>query len=144
MYKRQIHGNDSASRILSEQHNSSFSGTDHRATSAADSAAMVSSSTLPNLQIDGHDSGDSSSHENGFSHWLHNAETVASDLGAGAWNEITHHPDQVLEAAAVGLAAGVAVTAAAVLIGPEVLFGAAVVGAAGALYGCLLYTSRCV
>ncbi len=125
--------NDSASRILFQQQDITNSGgADQRANSAADSAALVTLSTLPDLKISGHDSdsnGTSDSHESGFDHFMHNAETIASDLGTGAWNEIKDHPDHVIEAAAVGLAAGLAITAVAAVTAPIVGIGALAVGA---------------
>ncbi len=123
--------NDSASRILLEQRDiTNLGGADQRANNAADSAALVTLATLPDLKIDGHDSGSTpETHESGFDHFMHNAETIASDLGTGAWNEIKDHPDHVVEAAVVGLAAGLAITAVAAVTAPIVGTVALVAGA---------------
>lgn len=61
-------------------------------------------------------------------HALSTAGTVTKDLATGAWHELKEHPLQVAEAAAVGLAVGVAATA---LTPVE----ATVLGVAGLAYG---------
>ncbi len=55
---------DAAHRILAEQRDTTRNGADQRGAAAADSATMVQSGTLPNLQIEGHDS--TSSHKIGM------------------------------------------------------------------------------
>ena len=120
---------DAAHRILHEQHDTMTSGASMRAATAADSAALVNSSALPDLQIDGHDS-HSAPQESGFMHFIHGAQAVVSDLATGAVNEVIHHPGQVIEAAATGLAIGTV----AVLAAPEVVAAAAVAGVAVGAY----------
>ncbi len=51
---------------------------------------------LPALTIDGTDSANT--------RMPSGAMAVAKDLGSGAWDEITQHPGQVAESAAIGLA----------------------------------------
>lgn len=73
---------------------------------------------------------------------LNEAGNVAAQLGKGALNEIENHPLQLVETAAVGLAAGAAISAgvtlavgAGILAAPEVAVGAAVVGVGALGYG---------
>lgn len=77
---------------------------------------MVKAGTLPPLSIDGHGS-------QGGGAWA-----VAKDLGEGAWNQITEHPGQVLENAAIGAAVGIGATALVAATAPEVGVGLAVAG----------------
>ncbi|MBI2810946.1 MAG: hypothetical protein HYX67_08980, partial [Candidatus Melainabacteria bacterium] len=89
----------------------------------ADSARLVQSNALPDLQIDGHDS-HSAPQESGFMHFVHGAEAVVSDLARGAADEVVHHPGQVIGSALTGLAIGTV----AVLAAPEIAIAAAVAG----------------
>jgi hypothetical protein len=99
-----------------------FNGGNQKATNAADSAALVQSQALPDLQID--------HHESGFMHFVHGAEAVGADLAKGAVDELIHHPGQVIEAALTGLAVGTV----AALAAPELAVGLAIGGAAVGAY----------
>ncbi len=125
----QSRAHDGSLRILAEQRDTTFGGANQRATNAADSAALVQSHTLPDLQIGDHSASHTShSEENGFMRFVHDVRAAAPDLITGAVNEVTQHPLQVLESAATGLAIGVVATLAA----PEVV---AVAAIGGVLYG---------
>lgn len=127
---------DGATKILSEQTNSDIAGINNRTQMTADSAAMLASAQLPDLQISGLDSTAKSGvtteapQDNPVADFFHDVGTVASDVGKGMFNEVTQHPLEVLEAGAVGLGIGIAATAAAVFLAPEVITVGVVVGAA--------------
>lgn len=89
---------------------------------------MVAASTLPPLQIDGTGNGTPAPQESVIQHFFHDTAMVASDVLAGAWNELTQHPIEVIEAGATGLATGLAITAAALLVAPELAVAAAIAG----------------
>ncbi len=120
---------DGASRILADQRDTTLNGADQRAATTAESARLVQSNALPDLQIDGHDS-HSAPHESGFMHFVHGAEAVASDLARGAVDEVIHHPGQVVGSALTGLAIGTV----AILAAPEVAVAAAIAGAGYGAY----------
>ncbi len=62
--------------------------------------------------------------ESGFMGFLHKAEAVASDIAAGAVDEVVHHPGEVLKNVAIGAAVGIG----AALVAPEVAIVGAVAG----------------
>jgi LysM domain len=68
--------------------------------------------------------------ESGFMGFIHKAEAVVSDIGAGVVDEVVNHPGEVLKNAAIGV--GVAVGAA--LLAPEIAVVAAVAGVAAGGY----------
>jgi hypothetical protein len=57
-------------------------------------------------------------------------KAVAKEFGKGAVDEVVHHPGHLVKSAAIGAVIGVA----AVLVAPEIMVGAAVVGAGVAAY----------
>jgi hypothetical protein len=85
-------------------------------TRPATSESLVKAGTLPSLSIDGAGANDT--------HSPSGAMAVVKDLGEGAWNQITEHPGQVAESAAIGAVIGVGVA----LASPEIAVGAAVAG----------------
>ena len=130
---------------------------------AADSAKMVASGTIPALHISGaetakpatpaeasntpkpsesHSQGMLGSFESGAMNFFSGAGKVTKDLAAGAWNEVTQHPLQVAEKFGEGAAIGLVATAAlvgAAAIAPEALLavgvGEAAIGIGGLAIG---------
>jgi hypothetical protein len=82
--------------------------------------AQVQAGNLPSLSLDGQQN----------KHWWSGGLSVAEDLGKGVWTEATQHPLHLVESAAIGAAAGVALTFAS----PAVAIGAAVLGGGYAAY----------
>ncbi|HEY9714209.1 MAG TPA: hypothetical protein V6C72_12120, partial [Chroococcales cyanobacterium] len=127
-------GGAKAAAILGAEGNDRATVGDARANTAAATVREVQSGTLPALQIDDANPADAhrpeqkpAAHDLGF--WQ-TAGSVIGDMVHGAVDEVVHHPGQILEAAAVGVAAG-AVGAVALATVPEV---AAVVGGAMLIY----------
>lgn len=120
---------DSGQVFLREQSDIAGNGANQRIKNAADSAALVQSRTLPDVTINGTDAQVHST-ENRFMRVVHDAEAAAPDLFRGAMDEVTHHPLQVIESAAFGLAIGTAT----LLAGPEVAAVAAIAGTGYAAY----------